>query len=127
LSRQRVKLVGKRYAIAARHVELAVANHVHEFDASQNHARRSKRLETEHWLGDAFDGTMNLLHDIVEILDLPDLDRDVPFYIQPVERSLVGAAFIHCHSVRDLVVLHRLVEEAPGRCISMARDLFRYC
>jgi len=33
LSCQRVKLVGKRYAIAARHVELALANHVHEFDA----------------------------------------------------------------------------------------------
>ena len=35
LSCQGVKLVGKRYAIAARHVELAFANRVLEFDAGQ--------------------------------------------------------------------------------------------
>ena len=86
LSCQRIKLVGKRHAVAAFHHELAFANHVHEFDAGQDCLRRAKRLEAEHRPGDAFDGTMILLHDIVEVFHLPDLDRDFSLRIQLVER-----------------------------------------
>jgi hypothetical protein len=57
-------LVGKRHAIAARHDALPFANHVPELDAGQNTLRRSKRLETEHRAGDAFDGTMVLLDNV---------------------------------------------------------------
>jgi hypothetical protein len=78
--------------------------------------RRSERFKPEHRPSDAFNGTMILLDDIVEILDLPDLDRDGAFRIQLVERSFVGAALIHCHRVRDLVLQHRLVEKAPCSC-----------
>ena len=59
---------------------------------------------------------MILFDDIVEILDLPDLDRDVSIRIQLVERSLVSTALVHRYRVRDLVVLHRLVEKASCRC-----------
>ena len=76
LSCERIKLLGKRHAIAAHHVELAFANHVHKFDSGQDGLRRSERFKPELWPGNAFNGTMILLDDIVEILDLPDLDRD---------------------------------------------------
>ena len=115
LSCQHIKLVGKRHAIAARHVEPAFANHVHKLDAGQNRLRRAKRFEAEHRLGDAFDGTMILLHDIVELFDLPDLDWDSSLRTQLVERCLVGAALFHCHRVRDFAMPHGLIEEAPGR------------
>ena len=58
--------------------------------------------------------TVILHHDIVEVFDLPDLDRDFSLRIQLVERCLVGAALVHRHRARNLAVLHGLVEEAPG-------------
>jgi hypothetical protein len=58
---------------------------VHEFNAGQDGLRRSDRFKPEHWPGDAFNSTMNLLDDIVEILDLPDLDRGGAFRIQLIE------------------------------------------
>ena len=116
LSCQSIKLVGHRHAVAAFDHELAFANHVHEFDASQDGLRRPERFKPKHRPGDALDGTMILLDDIVEILDLPDLDRDVSLRIQLVERSLVGAALVHRHRTGDFTVPHRFVEKAPCRC-----------
>lgn len=57
---------------------------------------------------------MVLLDDIIEILGLPDLDRDFSFRIQLVKCSLVGATLVHCHRVRHSVVPHGFLEEAPG-------------
>lgn len=89
MSCQRIKLVGKRHAVAALYYELAFANHVHEFEPCEDCLRRAKRLEAKHRPGDPFDGTMILLHDVVEVFDLPDLDRDVPFRIQLVDAALL--------------------------------------
>lgn len=36
MARDHIKLVGKRHVIAARHVETAFANHVHELDSGQD-------------------------------------------------------------------------------------------
>lgn len=113
---QRIKLVGKRRAIAACHVELTFANHVRELDAGQNSLCRSERFKPQHRPGETFDGTMILLDDIIEILDLPDPDRDVSLRVQLLERCLVGTALVHRYRYGDIVVPHRLVEEAPGRC-----------
>lgn len=88
----------------------------HEFDASQKSLRRQERFEAELGPGDGFNGTMFKLDDIVKVFNVPDLDRDVPFRIQLVERSLVGATLVHRYRVRDLVVRHRLAKEASGRC-----------
>jgi hypothetical protein len=118
LSCQSIRLVGKRHAIAARHVELAFPNHVYEFNSGQDGSGRSKRLEAEHRPGDAFDRMIILLLNIVEILDLSDLDRDVSLCIQLVESCLVGATLVRCHRVRNLVLQHRLVEKAPCCCIT---------
>jgi hypothetical protein len=88
---------------------------VHKFDSGQNNSCCSKRLEAEHRLGDAFDGTMILLHDIVEILDLPDLDQDYSLHIQLVEPLPCCRRSYLLHRVRDLVVPHGFAEEAPSR------------
>jgi hypothetical protein len=62
---QCVKLVGQRHAFTLQH-ELAFANHMHQFDAGQDRARRSKRFETEHRPRDAFDRAVILLDNVVE-------------------------------------------------------------
>ena len=76
MSCPRLKLSGERHAFVAFYRGLAFANHVHEFDAGKDCLRRAKRLEAEHRPGDAFDGTVILLHNIVEVFDLPNLDQD---------------------------------------------------
>jgi hypothetical protein len=70
---QCVKLVGQRHAFTLQH-ELAFANHMHQFDAGQDRARRSKRFETEHRPRDTFDRAVILLDNVVEIFDLPNRD-----------------------------------------------------
>jgi len=70
LSCQRVKLVAKQHTFARQH-ELVFANHMHQFDAGQDCAYRSERLETEHRPRDAFDRAMILLDNVLEIFDLP--------------------------------------------------------
>ena len=43
--------------------------HVHQFDIRQHIAGRAKGFKVEHRSGHAFDGTMILLDDVVEIFD----------------------------------------------------------
>jgi len=81
LSCQCVKLVGKRHTFARQH-ELAFANHMHQFDAGQNRAGRSERLEAEHRPRDEFDRAVILRDNVVEIFDLPVLDRYLAFLVQ---------------------------------------------
>jgi hypothetical protein len=64
-----VKLVGKRHAFALQH-ELAFANHVHQFNAGRDRARRSKRFEAEHRPCEAFDRAVILFDNVVEVFDL---------------------------------------------------------
>ena len=51
-------------------MELSLPNHVHELDPGQDLGGRSKGFETEHGSGDAFNGAVILLDDIVEVFDL---------------------------------------------------------
>jgi hypothetical protein len=54
---------------------LTFTNYVHQFDTGQNLSGCAKGFKVEHRLGHVLDGTMILLDYIVEILDLPNLDR----------------------------------------------------
>ena len=74
MSCQRIKLVGKRHAGAAFPHEMAFANNVHEFASCQDSLRRAKRLEAAHRPDYALNGTVILLHEIVEVFDLRDFD-----------------------------------------------------
>src|SRR5471030_3191381 len=70
LSCQRIKLVGERHRIGAIDRVLALANHVHEFDAGEHATSAAERFEVEHRPGHPLDGTMVLLDDVVEVFDL---------------------------------------------------------
>jgi hypothetical protein len=91
-----------------------------QFDAGQNHARRSKRFETKHRPRDPFDRAVILLDDVIEIFDLPNCDRHFAVLVQLLQRCLVGPALIHRYLVRHSVVPHGFLEEAPGGgCITL--------
>lgn len=45
-------MVGDRYCIRVVKSELALADHVHEFDADEYITGTPERLKVEHWAGD---------------------------------------------------------------------------
>ena len=67
---------------------------MHELDALQGNAGRTERLETQHRPDDPFDGSMILLHQIVQILDLADLDLGTGLLDERLESGGVGATLV---------------------------------
>jgi hypothetical protein len=51
---------------------------------------RAKGFKIEHWFGHALDGTMILLDNIVEILDLTNFDRQFSVMIDPIDGGFIG-------------------------------------
>jgi hypothetical protein len=78
---QRVKLLGGSLREATV-FHLAFDDHVHELDAAQNDACTTKTLEAQHRSGATLDGTMVLLHDVVQVLLLADPDRRLTFSVE---------------------------------------------
>ena len=91
-------------------MELSLANHVHELDPGQDLGGRSKGFETEHGSGDAFDGAVILLDDIVEVFDLTNLHRNFLVFDDLVDGCFIGAALVHGHFLRNLIGTHGLLE-----------------
>ena len=73
---------------------LALADHVHEFDAGNGCRSRSKRFKTEHWPHHSLDGTVGLFDDVIQIFDLTDFDVRLMFRVVTFERRRVGAALV---------------------------------
>ena len=97
-------------------MELSLPNQVHEFDTSQDVSGRSKRFKTEHRSGNAFDGTMVLLDDVIEVFDLPDDDGYFLVLDDLVNGRFVGTALIHRDFFWDGIVTHGLFKETHGGC-----------
>lgn len=76
-------------------MHLPFADHMHDFDAAENNARTPEALETHHRTDYAFDGTVILLDDVVQVLVLSDLDRGGPLGIERFECRQIGAALVH--------------------------------
>ena len=112
---ERIKLIGERHRIGAVDGELALANHVYQFDAGEHGASGPERFEVEHRPGHSLDGAMILLDDVVEVFNLAHQDRHIAAGVDRIDRRLVGAALVHCDLVRIAICSHGLVEEALRR------------
>jgi len=71
-ARERIELL--RRAQASRGLQLTFADHVHELNSSEGHGSRPEGLEPHHRSHLAFDRSMVLLNDVVEVLNLPELN-----------------------------------------------------
>ena len=69
------QLVRWRRGLVFDSAELAFANHVHGLDAGDQDARAAEGLESEHRTGDAFDGSVVLLDEVVEVLRLAQFNH----------------------------------------------------
>ena len=109
------RLVGQRHGLGAVDCELALVDHVHQFDAGEHGARGPERFEVEHQLGQPLDGAMILLDNVVEVFNLAHKYLHVAAGVDRIDGRLVGPAFVHRDLVRVAVRSHGLVEEALRR------------
>ena len=90
LPRQRIELL--RWTQFTYCAHLALADHVHEFDAGNGCCRRSKRFEAEHRPHHSLDDAVVLFDDVIQIFDLTDFDVRLMLRVVTFERRRVGAA-----------------------------------
>ena len=65
---QGVELLGCRRGLIFDVAKLTFTNHMHRFNTSDDNSGTAKGLKAEHWSGDAFDGSVVLFDNIIEIL-----------------------------------------------------------
>jgi hypothetical protein len=110
-------LIGCRRGLIFNVAELALANHMHGFDASDDNSGRAKGLEFEHGSRDPFDGKMVLLDDIVQIFRLAHRDGRASVGLDADDGGLVGTALVDGYFLRHVVQADSPFEE--GTCRSM--------
>jgi hypothetical protein len=95
LSGEGVELFGRTAARLTASFELPFAQHVHQLNAGEGGLRGVERLESSHRPGHAFYGAMVLLHNVIEILDLADLDGRPVLLIIRLDGRFVGRTPVH--------------------------------
>jgi hypothetical protein len=98
---------------------------VNDFDTRQNSLCPSEGFESRHQFYPAFDVTVVLLNQVVQVITLPDLNAVIllPAGIKPCKGSRVCTAFINSHHFRFAVLADGLAEEAQrGSSIPFSRQ-----
>ena len=81
-------------------LQLAFADYMHELDACEEDAGRTKGFESEHWSRDSLNGAMILFDDIVDILHLSNSYRGFLFGIVIFDSDIVTASIVDFGRVR---------------------------
>jgi hypothetical protein len=92
----------------ARRQQLALPDHVHEFEAGQRHGGGPEGLEPQHRPHQPLDGSMILFDDVVEVFDPTDLDACLSFGIVAFDRRGIGNALVNRDLLGRTVPLDRL-------------------
>ena len=82
---------------------MALANHMHGFNARDDNSGTAIGLETEHRSRDAFDGPVVLLNNTVEILRLTQHDGQTAVGLDADDGGRVGAALVDGYLFRYVV------------------------
>ena len=96
---QRRKLIRERHALGTVDCELALADHMHQFNAGEHGAGGFEGFKVEHQPDQPLDGAMILLDDVIEVSNLAHKDRHVAAGVDRIHGLLLGAALAH----RDFV------------------------
>lgn len=105
----RGKLVGERNCIGAVDCELALADHVNQFNAGQYGAGRPEQFEVEHGLGHPLDGAMVLLDDVVQVFYLTHKDRHVASGVDRIDdRRMIDRYTALFHYLPEVPVAQRI-------------------
>lgn len=94
---------------------------MHQLNAAEQDARTSELLQSNHWPRAAFDRAMILLHNIVEVLHLTDLDLLLAPGVDVVQCRQVRSASVDRHCPGLAVVPDRFLKVTPGRSLVPVR------
>ena len=89
-------------------------NHVHGLNAIDKNTRAAKSFEAEHGSHDPFDGTIVLLNNVVEGLDLTQFDVSTGVGPTAVDGGGVGTALVDGDLFRQIVQPDGPLQKTPG-------------
>jgi hypothetical protein len=98
-------------------VELALLDHVHQLNAGNEDTRAAKGFEPEHRAHNAFDRSVVLLHDVVEVSALAQFDVRAGVGLDAQDGSGVGAALVDGDFLGHTVQADGLFEKASRSCV----------
>src|SRR5215510_15294072 len=100
LCSQGVELLCRRLRLGTAGLKLSFAKRMHDFNASDGTARSPERFEPEHRSHHTLYGPMILLHDIIEILRLPNDNGGLVHSVVARDRRCVTATLIDSDFLR---------------------------
>jgi len=74
--------------------QLALSDHVHQFDSGEGYSGGPEGFKTEHRSSLSFDGSVILLDDVVEVFDLAHLNASPGLGVVTLDRRRVGTALV---------------------------------
>ncbi len=98
--------------------DLTLADHVSRLDAGDSRFNGMESLEAHHRACDPFDETVVLFKDVVQIFDLPDLDRSSAIgefqdRIHRLKPGQIGTTLVYDDALGHAISADRPPEEAP--------------
>ena len=94
--------------------QLALADHVHEFNSGESCRGGPNGFEPHHRPHHSFDGSVVLFDDVVQIFDPTDLDVRPMFCVAAFDRRRVGAALVDRDLLGNAMMADRLAREPQG-------------
>ena len=87
--------------------QLALPDHVHQFNAGESHGRGPEGFEPQHRSCLSLDGSVILLDDVVEVFDLAYLNTSFGLGVVTLDRRRVGTALVNRDLFRCAVASYR--------------------
>ena len=110
-----VELFGRSEAlVSGLHHHLPFLDHVHEFDPNECPLGCRERFEPQHRPCHPFYASMVLLHNVVEIFDLADVDGGAVLGIVALDGGFIGRTPVDGDLLRHAVAADRLGQEPLG-------------
>jgi hypothetical protein len=114
LCSQGVKLLHWRKGSVLGGQQLSLANRMHDFNTRDGATCCPKRFEAEHGMREAFDRSMVLLHEVVEIFGVANDDGRLVDLVIVVNRGRVAATLINRNLLWEPVSPNSLEQEGFG-------------
>ena len=98
-------------------MHLALANHVHCLDTSNEDSSTPKRLESRHRLGDSFDTPVVLPGDVVQVFALSHQDVDTGVSLHAFNGRRISAARADGDLLEHALQVYGALQEAARRSL----------
>ena len=117
-----IELIYRRQTVPACSLHLPFLEH-DQFNPGQRDLCGTKTLESQHRSVFAFDASMFLLHNVIEVFALPDLDTLIVVIIVGFDRRRVRTALIDIDDARFSIPFNRFGQKSQSRLlITLGRE-----